>query len=94
RLPEVINCIADSLSRLNSSADYSTDPQLEQILFLWWNLELTLDLFENQFNTILPRYVQTDPRNSNAKWIGLFDHTLESEILWIHPPIPMISQIQ
>ncbi|KAA6362351.1 MAG: hypothetical protein EZS28_042120, partial [Streblomastix strix] len=44
-VPGVINCIADSLSRLDSSGDYSISPQLSQILFMWWNLEPTLDLF-------------------------------------------------
>ncbi|KAA6360250.1 MAG: hypothetical protein EZS28_044223, partial [Streblomastix strix] len=85
--------IADSLSRLDSSGDYRINPQLVKILFLWWDLEPTLDLFQNQYNAILSRYVSTDPRDSNAQWIGAFNHTWENEILWIHPHILMISQI-
>ncbi|KAA6395767.1 MAG: hypothetical protein EZS28_008699, partial [Streblomastix strix] len=73
-VPRVINCIADSLSKLDSSGDYSINPQLSQILFMWWNLEPNLDLFANQYNAILPRYVSTDPRDSNAQWIGAFNH--------------------
>ncbi|KAA6320373.1 MAG: hypothetical protein EZS28_054693, partial [Streblomastix strix] len=43
RVPGVINCTADSLSKLDSQGDYSINPQLAQILFLWWNLETTLE---------------------------------------------------
>ncbi|KAA6362689.1 MAG: hypothetical protein EZS28_041783, partial [Streblomastix strix] len=93
QVPGVTNCIADSLSSLDSSGDYNIGPQLAQILLLWQNLEPNLNLFANQYNAILPRYVSTDPRDSNAQWIGAFNHTWENEIIWIYQPIPMISQI-
>ncbi|KAA6353188.1 MAG: hypothetical protein EZS28_051285, partial [Streblomastix strix] len=82
-VPGVINYIADSLSKIDCSGDYSINPQLEQILFLWWNLEPTLDLFANQYNAILLRYVSKDSRNSNVQWIGAFSHTWENETLSI-----------
>ncbi|KAA6383116.1 MAG: hypothetical protein EZS28_021357 [Streblomastix strix] len=69
-VPRVINCITDSLSRLDSSGNYNINPQLAQILILCRNLEPTLDLFAKQYNAILPRYVSADPRDQNAQWIG------------------------
>ncbi|KAA6402059.1 MAG: hypothetical protein EZS28_002424 [Streblomastix strix] len=53
----------------------------------------TLDLFTNQQNAILPRYVSTDLRDSKAQWICAFNHTWQNKILRIHQPILMIAQM-
>jgi hypothetical protein len=89
-VPGVINVVADALSRLDRSGDYQINPDLAYLLFNWWDITPTLDLFANQYNRILPRYVSTDPNDTESIWTGAFNHTWKSEILWIHPPISTI----
>ncbi|KAA6350100.1 MAG: hypothetical protein EZS28_051906, partial [Streblomastix strix] len=58
-LPGVKNEIADALSRLSGAGDYKLKEKIFRQTCLQMNLNLTIDLFSQYFNNLLPRFMST-----------------------------------
>jgi ribonuclease HI len=88
-LPGVENGIADSLSRLSRSGDYSLEPKV-----YWKGIQILgvspqIDLFATRFNKKCQRYVSLET-DAEAAGRDAFSLGWRNFFCFIHPPIPLI----
>ncbi|KAA6394321.1 MAG: hypothetical protein EZS28_010157 [Streblomastix strix] len=56
------------------------------------DLNLTIDLFSQHFNNVLPRFISTI-RGHGEIAIDALNQTWKKELPWIHPPIPLLPAV-
>ncbi|KAA6365577.1 MAG: hypothetical protein EZS28_038897 [Streblomastix strix] len=91
-LPGVKNEITDALSRLQRAGDYKLKEKILKHACLQMNLNPTIDLFSQNFNNLLPRFMSTT-RGHGETAIDALNQTQKKELPWIHPPIPLLSAV-
>ncbi|KAA6374987.1 MAG: hypothetical protein EZS28_029485 [Streblomastix strix] len=89
---ELKNEIAYALSRLLRAGDYKLKEKIFQQTCLLMNLNLTIDLFSQHFNNLLPIFMSTI-RGHGEIAIDALNHTWKKELPWIHPPIPLLPAV-
>jgi hypothetical protein len=88
-LPGVQNDIADSLSRLSRSGDYSLDQAVYLRGIRKLRVRPEIDLFANRTNRKCSRYV-TAEKDADAVGRDAFSLDWRNSFFLIHPPIPII----
>ncbi|KAA6369639.1 MAG: hypothetical protein EZS28_034833, partial [Streblomastix strix] len=91
-LPGVKNEIADALSRLSRAGDYKLKEKIFQQTCLQMNLNLTINLFSQYFNNLLPRFMMSI-RGHGETAIDALNQAWKMELPWIHPPIPLLPAV-
>ncbi|KAA6370316.1 MAG: hypothetical protein EZS28_034155, partial [Streblomastix strix] len=84
--------IAEALSRLSRAGDYKLKEKIFQQTYLQMNLNLTIDLFSQHFNNLLPRFMSTIKGHGEIA-IDALNITWMKELLWIHPPVPLLPAV-
>ncbi|KAA6367093.1 MAG: hypothetical protein EZS28_037381 [Streblomastix strix] len=92
-LPEVKNEIADAQNRLSKAGDYKLKEKIFLQTCLQMNLNPTIDLFSQQFNNLLPRFM-SPIRGHGEIAIDALNQAWKKEFHWIHPLILLIQIIQ
>jgi hypothetical protein len=88
-LPGVENGVADSLSRLSRSGDYSLDLHVYRKGIQILGVTPQVDLFANRQNHKCPRYVTVE-KDAEAHARNAFALEWRGCCVLIHPPIPLI----
>ncbi|KAA6358995.1 MAG: hypothetical protein EZS28_045478, partial [Streblomastix strix] len=91
-IPRSQNKIADALSRLSIVKDQKLKEKIFQQTCLKMNLKPTIDLFSQNFNNLLPRFMSTI-RGHGEIAIDAFNQTWKKEPPWIHTPIPLLPDV-
>ncbi|KAA6368027.1 MAG: hypothetical protein EZS28_036444, partial [Streblomastix strix] len=88
----VKNEIADALNRQYRAGDNKLKENIFQQTCLQMNLNLTIELFSQHFNNLLPRFMSTI-RGHGETAIDALNQTWKKELPWIHPPIPLLPAV-
>ncbi|KAA6361917.1 MAG: hypothetical protein EZS28_042555 [Streblomastix strix] len=91
-LPGVKNEIADALCRLSRAGNYKLNEKIFQQTYLEMNLNPTINLFSQHFNNLLPRFM-SPIRGHGEIAIDALNQAWKMELLWIHPPIPLLPAV-
>ncbi|KAA6381075.1 MAG: hypothetical protein EZS28_023395, partial [Streblomastix strix] len=92
RLSAIIGEIADALCRLSRAGDYKLNEKIFQQTYLQMNLNPTINLFSQHFNNLLPRFM-SPIRGHGEIAIDALNQAWKMELLWIHPPIPLLPAV-
>ncbi|KAA6372866.1 MAG: hypothetical protein EZS28_031608 [Streblomastix strix] len=91
-LSGVKNELANAQCRLSMAGDYKLKEKIFLQTYLQMNFNLTIDLFSQHFNNLLPRFMSTI-RGLGQTAIDALNQAFKKELPYIHSPIPLLSPI-
>ena len=93
-IPGVENVLADHLSRMEATGDYSLRPELFQLGCRTLQVNPTIDLFAHKLNTKLPRFVALDTMlKTGCLYTDAFSRSWANEVPYAFPPVQIVDRV-